>query len=115
MAQNKTNYGRKHVLDHMLHRVQHTYGEVYATLLSSDATVAGLLTGELTQSGFARVALSALLSDAVLASGQTTNSADITFGPAGEDWPEIVCIGIMDVATLGAGNMLYFGPPVTTR
>jgi hypothetical protein len=56
-----------------------------------------------------------LMGDSVLATGVISNAALITFGPSSEDWPEILGIALMDSATLAAGNMLAFMPPVTSR
>jgi hypothetical protein len=116
MSQNKTRFGRKAVLDHFFGRINYAFpANVYLALFTDDPTDLGLLTDELTSSGYARVEISALMSDAVLASGQITNSAQILFGPAGVDWPAITHCGIMDAATIGTGNMIYFGPAVTSR
>lgn len=116
MAMNKTRYGRQHVLDHMFGRVEHAFPtEVWAALFTADPTELGTLTDEVTETGYARVEVVGLLSDADLATGVITNSALIEFGPATEDWPEITHIGFMDSATIGAGNMTYYGPAVTSR
>lgn len=116
MAMNKTKYMRKAVLDHFLGRIAYAFpANVYAALFTADPTDDGLLTSELTQSGYARVEISEKLGDAVLASGMITNSAAITFGPSIVDWPEVTHIGIIDSATIGAGNMLYHVPAVTSR
>ncbi len=114
MAQNKTKYMRKLVLDHFLGRVNSPFpSERWLALFSDDPTDEGRLTDELTQAGYARVPIVSRLSDAILASGLISNSAQIAFAAAAEDWPEVTHAGIMDAAT--AGNMLYFGPAVTSR
>jgi hypothetical protein len=114
MAMNKTKYLRKKVLDHVMHRIAFTYPtEVYMALFSADPTEEGLQTNEIAEGGYARVAISALLADAILASGQISNNADIQFAPPLEDWSEITHGAIMDAAT--AGNMLYFGPATSSR
>jgi len=41
--------------------------------------------------------------------GQDTNSAPIAFPTAGANWGTAVSVGIMDNATPGLGNLLYFG------
>lgn len=116
MSLNKTKYGRKAVLDHFFGRNSYAFPtNVYAALFSGDPTDAGLLTDELTESGYARQEISALLGDADLTTGVISNNALIQYGPATEDWSEITHIGIMDSATIGAGNMIYFGPAVTSR
>jgi hypothetical protein len=116
MALNKTKYGRKAVLDHFFGRISYAFSsEVYLALFSTDPTDAGILTGEITEAGYARVAIPALLGNADLPTGIITNNAQIAFGPASEDWSEIGYVGIMDSATIGAGNMIYYGPTVTSR
>lgn len=88
---------------------------VYAALFSADPTDAGSLANELTQPGYARAEISDKLGNADLTSGVISNNVLISFGPATVDWPEITHIGIMDIATIGAGNVIYFGPAVTSR
>lgn len=116
MALNKTQYLRKKVLDHALGRIAFTMPtEVWLALFSASPTDEGLFTDELSQSGYARVSITAKMTDTVLASGQSSNNTEIVFGPAGEDWPEITYAAVVDSATIGAGNMLYFGAAVTSR
>lgn len=116
MSLNKTKYARKAVLDHFLGRIAYTFpANVYLGLFSADPTDEGLLTNELSETGYVRVEISGLLPDADLSTGTISNNAEITFGPAGEDWSEITHVGIIDTATLGTGNMIYFGPAVTSR
>lgn len=114
MSANFTKHGRKAILDHVFGQASYAYpANVYMALFTADPTDEGLLTDELDQIGYARVEISALLGTAVEASGIISNTSRIRFGPAGEDWPEIAAIGIMDAST--SGNMIAFGPPVTTR
>ena len=114
MSLNKTRYLRKKDLDHAFGRVAFTMpNPVYIALFSADPTDLGTLTDEVTESGYARVSITSLMADAVLATGQISNNAEIVVGPALEDWPEITHAAIMDALT--AGNMLYLGPAVTAR
>lgn len=116
MAFNKTRYGRKAVLDHFFGRIAYTFPTgVWMGLCTADPTELGSFADELTQTGYARIEIHSLMSDAVLSSGQISNSAEITFGPATEDWPEVTHGFMADSATIGAGNMVYFGPAVTSR
>lgn len=116
MAMNWTKHGRKAALDHFWGRIEYPFpANMYLMLSSVVLTDAGSLAGELSEGGYARVEATALMGDAVLATGVISNSALITFGPATEDWPEIVGVGLMDSATIGAGNMLAYMPPVTSR
>ncbi len=114
MALNKTRYGRKAVLDHFFGRAAYAFPtNVYAALFTADPTELGTQTSEITAGGYARVEISEKMSDAVLATGVITNSAEIAWSDATEDWPEITHIGIMDAST--SGNMIYFGAAVTSR
>jgi hypothetical protein len=116
MAQNLTQYGQKVVLDHFFGRIDHPFpANVYLALFSADPGETGSLAGELTQSGYARVEISDLMGDTVLASGIISNTGRIRFGPAGVDWPEIVAVGTIETGTIGAGNLISYGPPVTSR
>lgn len=107
----KTRIGRKNVLDHFLGRVSSPFGNVYAALFTADPTVDGLLVNELTQAGYSRVNITSLIGDANLTTGQTTNTAFIDFGPAGEDWPSAGYLGIIDQS----GNIIYFSNTTTPR
>lgn len=114
MAFNKTRYGRKLVLDHLLGRVNSPFStNKFLALFSADPTELGSLVDELTETGYARINIATLMGDAVLISGQISNAAEITFGPATEDWAEITHAGIMDA--LVGGNMIYYGEAVTSR
>lgn len=114
MALNKTRYGRKLVLDQAFGRVSWTFPtNVYAALFTADPTELGAQTSEITQGGYARVEISDKMADAVLATGVITNSAEIAWSDATEDWPEITHIGIMDASS--SGNMIYFGAATTSR
>jgi hypothetical protein len=114
--QNKTRYARRAVLNHFLGRSPYAFpAGVWLGLFTADPTDLGLLTNEVSSLGYARVEISDLLGDADLVSGIISNAANIDFAPAGEDWPEVTHLGILDVVTLGAGNMVYFGPAVTSR
>lgn len=116
MAQNKTRYGRKAVLDHFFGRVAYTFPTgVWLGLATADPTELGSFANELTQTGYARVDIHTLMSNAILASGQIANAAEINVGPAVVDWPEVTHAFLADSATTGAGNMVYFGSVVTSR
>lgn len=116
MALNKTKYGRKAVLDHFFGRVAYPFpANVYLALFTDDPTDDGLLTDELTETGYARQEISDSLGNADPTSGQISNNVIITFGPATEDWPEVTHVGILDALTIGTGNMVYFGAAVTSR
>lgn len=116
MAMNKSRYLRKKVLDHSFGRAAFAFpSSVWLGLFSADPTDIGSLTNELTQSGYARVLLTPLLANAVLATGMISNNAEIEFATAGEDWPAITHAAVIDSSGIGTGNILYFGPAVTAR
>lgn len=117
MSMNKTRYGRKAVLDHFLNKSEYVFpsGGVWIALFTADPTETGSMANELSQSGYARVELSQYLGAADSTTGIITNTSDFSIGPAGEDWPEVTHMGIVTSATIGAGNMVYFGPLVTSR
>lgn len=54
---------------------------------------------ELSQSGYARQAVTF----AAAAAGQAANSNQLSFGPAGEDWPQATHCAVFDAAS--GGNM----------
>jgi hypothetical protein len=114
MSMNKTRFQRKRVLDHSFGRIAYAFpADVWLALFTADPTELGSQDNELTQAGYARVAISDLMADAILAGGVIANAALIEIGPAAEDWPEVTHIGIMTALT--AGDMTYFGPCVTSR
>jgi len=116
MAENKTRFGRKAVLDHFLGRVSHTFPtNRYLALFTADPTELGTLTNECTGGAYARVEISDKLGNADLTTGVISNTVAIQYATAVGDWPEITHLGVMDVITIGAGNMIYFGPAVTAR
>lgn len=113
---NKTRYGRKVVLDHLYGRNSYAFPtDRWLALLNDDPTDLGLLTSELAQTGYARVEISDLLGDADPVTGVIVNVLDIVFPLAGADWAEFKHMGTMEIATLGAGNMIHFGPASTSR
>lgn len=113
----KTKYGRQVVLEHMLGVSNFAFITLYAALFTADPTNEGSIADELTALGYARVDVSSLLNDAELSTSDMDNASELVFGPAGEAWPTVTFLGIMDSAPVGTGNMLYFGtviPPQTT-
>ena len=81
----------------------------HLALLSAETTEFGGLTAELSGGGYARVAIASLMADAVLAGGQISNASDIQFPNPSSDWLPAIGYAVLDTATLGAGNMTYFG------
>lgn len=115
MSLNKTQYLSKKILDHNFGKAAFTMPTtVYLGLFTSDPTEVGLTVGEVSGNNYARVAITSSMA-AASSTGQTiTNSVDITFPQATpSDWNEVTHAAVFDAST--SGNMLYFGPAVTSR
>jgi hypothetical protein len=108
-------YGCKAWLDHVFGRATYTMPSPHLALLSDETTEAGGLAAELSGGGYARIAISSLMADAVLAGGQISNSSDIQFPNPSADWLPVVGYAVLDTATLDAGNMTYFGTLTSAR
>jgi hypothetical protein len=80
---------------------------VYLALFTTDPTIAGIITGEVTPSSgdYARQPLTW----GTISSGSVSNSVAVTYSVAVGAWGTIGWAGIMDIATLGTGTMLYQG------
>ena len=81
---------------------------VYLALFTTDPTITGIITGEVvpTSGDYTRQALTW----GTIASGSVSNSVAVTYSVAVGAWGTIGWAGIMDIATLGIGTMLYEGP-----
>ena len=102
----KTNYLEEALLDHVLRNTAYTSPTtVYVALYSAAPGEAGGGT-ELTGNGYARQAITfgAPAQDGGV--GRVTNSAEILFPEATDDWLEATHFAILDADT--AGNMLYY-------
>lgn len=90
-------------------------GTLYITLLKADPGETGSLAQEVSGGSYARVAKTSngtnwtAAADAGSAK-RTTNGTAVTFPTPTADWGTVTHWAIMDVATLGAGNMLVYGP-----
>lgn len=78
----------------------------YAGLFLADPTFAGLLTSEVSNADYARVALTSLLSSP--SNGYINNATDIKFNVASTTWGGIGWIGVLDTSTLGQGKMVHY-------
>lgn len=87
----------------------------YAALFTDDPTVAGLLTNEVSGTGTAYTRAAITWGTASLGS-ISNSSVAVTFPTcAGSAWGTVTYVGIMDIDTLGAGNMLYYGQLGTSK
>lgn len=86
---------------------------VYLALFTTDPTVAGIITGEVvpTSGDYTRQALAW----GTISSGSVSNSGTITYSVAAAAWGTIGWAGIMDIATLNTGTMLYQGALATQK
>lgn len=114
MAANKSRYLEDKLIDHTLVATTFTSPTtVYAALytVAPTKTEAGT---EVSDSGtaYARVncgATSVGGKFSASSGGTTTNDASIVFPTATASWGTVVACAILDSATVGAGNILYFG------
>lgn len=119
-----SNYLEKKLLDHVLNYGTLPYtGEatVYLALFDNDGAVtatnleAGTLTDEVANLyAYARQAVTFAAAHAT--DGTATTSATVTFPTAnGGNWGTITHVAIMDSATHGAGNVLFWGAVTTPK
>lgn len=100
-----SNYAENKVLDHSLGTLSWTAPTVYVALYTSSPTDADTGT-ELTPGSLGYARQTAAFSAA--ASGATSNSGIITFGPCTtSNWGVITHFGIRDAST--GGNLIYWG------
>lgn len=112
-----TNYAETALLNHVLGKTAYTMpAGVHLCLFTTDPGEAGSLTGEVASGrGYARQAITATMSASVGGSA-SSNSADINFGPCTTTaWGTVTHIGIADGATIGAGNLLWYGPVTASK
>lgn len=115
MADNLSNFLENKLLEHTFGKTSYTMPTISAALFTSTATgpggelEAGTLTNEVANSGaYARVAVPGASIQAA-SGGSITTSADITWPTATGAWGTIRWVALMDSATLGAGNILWYG------
>ena len=75
---------------------------------------AGTLTDEVATSGSTAYARKAITFGAA-STGTSTSSATVTFDTATASWGTITHVAIMDGATRGAGNVLFWGAVTTSK
>lgn len=118
---NATNYWETTLLNQWFRAVSTSIpSNVYVTLLTGDPGEAGSLSNEVSGGSFARVSITSgtgawsAPADAGSAK-RITNSNALTFPTPTANWGTITHWAIMDVATLGSGNMLVYGALGTAR
>lgn len=112
MAGSMSDFLENEVLDHILSAATYTApATVYIGLWTSALTDAstGATAGEVSGGSYARVAVTNNATNWPAASGGSkSNGADFTFPTATAGWGTITHFAILDSATLGAGNILYW-------
>ena len=112
-----SNFLENELLDHVLRNSAYTApATVYCALftagdsagLTAENLEAGTLTDEVTDSGTA-YARQAITFGSAASNGSISNTATITFPTATADYGTVEYVAIMDSATVGAGNCLYYG------
>lgn len=113
-----SNYLENELLDHVLRGAAGAWSApatVYLGLFTNTSTnaaanlEANIKTDEVGGTGYTRQSVSF----AVAASGSTSNSATITFGPAGSNWGTVTHVAVMDAST--SGNVLFWGAIASTK
>lgn len=105
------------VLDRVLkNNAQFAYSwpaTVYLALFTTNPTIAGIITGEVvpTSGDYTRQAVTW----GTISAGSVANSVAVTYSLAVGAWGTIGWCGIMDIATLGTGTMLYQGPLAVSK
>jgi hypothetical protein len=124
-----SDYLENEVLDHVLGETARNFtspSALYLALFTGTAAdvkgrlEAGTLTDEVTTSSSAydRKAINVDSSSGafdVASSGSTSNTQTITFDTATANWGSITCVAVMDGATAGAGNVLFYGEVTTAK
>ena len=112
MAGSASNYLEDAILDHILGGGDFTRpGTVYIALWTSalDDTSDGATSGEVSGGSYARVAVTNNATNFPAASsGAKSNGTTITFPTATAGWGTVTYVAILDSATLGAGNVLFW-------
>ena len=102
-----TQYFQKALLDHVLGIATFTLpNPLYLSLHTADPTDTGSHTNEIGAGlGYSRQSLSAKMGATDSASGISTNTSTITFGPASSAWGAITYFGIEDGPSGGSPDL----------
>lgn len=116
MADALTDYAENQLINHLFRTASFSApATLYFGLFTAAPTDTGSLTNEVSGGNYARVSVtvgdSYFAATAVDGSNYTytTNSGTITFPTPSASWGTVTYWGMMDSATLGAGNMLAYG------
>lgn len=108
-----SNYLELKILDHVLNVASYTQPSTYIALFTADPGETGDFTNEISTSGTAYARQSVTFGAA--ASGQSATSATVTFPTATANWGTVTHVAVVDGATQGAGNVLFYGAVTTSK
>ena len=112
-----SNYLENKVLDHVLTASAYTQPSRYLALFTADPGEAGSFTNEVavgsggTATAYARQAVTF----AAASSGSSATNATVTFPAATYTFGTITHVAVVDGATAGAGNVLFYGAVTTSK
>lgn len=116
-----SDYLENKVLDHVLRNTAFTQPSGLWVALFNNTSgnaltnlEAGTLTDEIATAGSTAYARQTA-SFSAAASGSATTSATITFPTATASWGSVTHVAIVDNATRGAGNVLFYGAVTTAK
>lgn len=121
MASGKSSYLSKKVLDDIFGATAFTgptplFMALWTAAL--DGTSTGATVGEAAYTGYARVSITNNTTNFPAATGSSngskSNAIAITFPAAGSGPTTVTYFAILDSATIGAGNILYWGSVTST-
>ena len=115
-----SNYLENALLDHVLKNSSYAQpSNLYLALFNNTSTItadnleAGTLTDETSESGTAYGRKLVSFSEA--SGGTAATSATVTFEAATANWGTITHVAVMDLDTVGAGNVLFWGAVTTPK
>ena len=110
-----SDYLEQQLLTHLFRTSSYTKPTVIAialcTATPSDSSTGATITEVANSNNYSRVTVNPSNSNwsAIGVGGTTDNVAEIAFGQASGSWGTVTSIAIVDSATWGAGNMLFYG------
>jgi hypothetical protein len=115
MAGAASDYLELKLLDHALGTTTFTKPTtVYVALFTADPTDPGSYTNEIATTGSTAYARQSITFSAA-SSGSAVSNATVTFPTATATWGTVSHMAIVDGATRGAGNVLFYGPVTTSK
>ena len=111
---NLTTYTAAKLLNHLLGKEAFALPtSLYLGLFTQDPTATGALVGEVIGGGYARVDVRGVMTDADPNTGQSVNTAVITFANPTAGWGLITHAALLDAAV--GGKMLTYAPFTVAR